>query len=51
MDTEIDVSVLNSVNIKRFTRSVLEATNADVDYSDSSTWVVTFPDPHCLVKV
>lgn len=44
MDSEVDTSILNSVNIKRFTKSVLDEYGADIDRSNSAKWRVTFPD-------
>lgn len=44
MDSDVDTSILNSVNIKRFTNSVLEEYGAEIDRSNSAKWVVTFPD-------
>lgn len=44
MDSEVDTSILNTVNIKRFTKSVLEEYGAEVDRSNSSKWDVQFPD-------
>lgn len=44
MKSEVDTSILNSVNIKRFTKSVLEEYGADIDRSNSAKWEVTFPD-------
>jgi hypothetical protein len=44
MESEVDTSILNSVNIKRFTQSVLEEYEADIDRSNSAKWQVTFPD-------
>lgn len=43
MNSEVDTSILNSVNIKRFTKSVLENYGAEIDRSDSAKWQVTFP--------
>ena len=44
MNADVDPAVLNSVNVKRFTRSVLEANGAAIDRSDRAKWAVTFPD-------
>lgn len=44
MESEVDTSILNSVNIKRFTKSVLEEHGAEIDRSNSAKWSVTFPD-------
>lgn len=44
MESEVDTSILNSVNIKRFTESVLEEYGGDIDRSNSAKWSVTFPD-------
>lgn len=44
MESEVDTSILNSVNIKRFTESVLEEYGGDIDHSNSAKWSVTFPD-------
>lgn len=43
MESEVDTSILNSVNIKRFTKSVLEEYGAEIDRSNSAKWEVTFP--------
>ncbi|MFC6943073.1 hypothetical protein ACFQE8_24455 [Salinirubellus sp. GCM10025818] len=43
MNSEVDTSILNSVNIKRFTKTVLENHGAEVDQSNSAKWQVTFP--------
>jgi hypothetical protein len=43
MESEVDTSILNSVNIKRFTQSVLEEYGADIDQSNSAKWEVNFP--------
>lgn len=43
MNSEVDTSILNSVNIKRFTKSVLESRGAAIDRSNSAKWKVTFP--------
>lgn len=43
MKSEVDTSILNNVNIKRFTKSVLENYGAEIDRSDSAKWQVTFP--------
>lgn len=45
MEGDVDTSILNSVNIKRFTKSVLEEYGAEVDTSNRAKWEVTFPDP------
>ncbi|WP_155120438.1 hypothetical protein [Haloprofundus marisrubri] len=42
MNSEVDTSILNSVNIKRFTKSVLEEFGAEIDRSDRKEWEVTF---------
>ena len=44
MKTDVDTAVLNSVNVKRFTQSVLEAHGATIDRSDRAKWAVSFPD-------
>ncbi|MFB6284284.1 MAG: hypothetical protein ABEK59_10200 [Halobacteria archaeon] len=44
MESEIDTSILNTVNIKRFTKSVLENHGASIDRSNSAKWQVEFPD-------
>lgn len=44
MKVDVDTSILNSVNIKRFTRSLLEEHGAVIDRSDRAKWEVTFPD-------
>lgn len=44
MNSEVDISILNSVNIKRFTKSVLEEYGAEIDRSNRAKWDVTFPD-------
>lgn len=44
MQSEVDTSILNSVNIKRFTESVLEEYGAEIDRSNSTKWEVTFPE-------
>ncbi|KAB1184795.1 MULTISPECIES: hypothetical protein [Haloferax] len=43
MKSEVDTSILNSVNIKRFTKSVLEEHGASLDRSNSAKWQVDFP--------
>lgn len=43
MNSDVDTSILNSVNIKRFTKSVLEEYEAEIDRSNSAKWEVTFP--------
>jgi len=43
MESEVDTSILNSVNIKRFTKSVLEEYDAEIDRSNRAKWRVTFP--------
>ncbi len=43
MESEVDTSILNSVNIKRFTKSVLEGYGAEINRSNSAKWEVTFP--------
>jgi hypothetical protein len=43
MDSEVDTSILNSVNIKRFTQSVLNEHGAEIDRSNKAKWEVTFP--------
>ena len=43
MKSEVDTSILNSVNIKRFTKSVLEHHGVEPDRSNSAKWQVTFP--------
>lgn len=44
MESEVDTSILNSINIKRFTKSVLKEYGAEIDRSNSAKWEVTFPD-------
>lgn len=44
MESEVDTSILNSVNIKRFTKSVLEEHGAEINRSNNAKWSVTFPD-------
>jgi len=44
MKADVDTSILNSVNIKRFTQSLLEEYGASIDRSDRAKWEVTFPD-------
>lgn len=43
MESEVDTSILNSVNIKRFTKSVLESYDVEIDRSNRAKWRVTFP--------
>lgn len=44
MDSEVDTSILNSVNIKRFTKSVLEEFGAEIDRRNNAKWEVIFPE-------
>mgnify|MGYP000102450548 CR=1 FL=1 len=44
MESEVDTSILNTVNIKRFTKSVLEEYGADIDRSNKAKWEVDFPE-------
>ena len=44
MNSEVDTSILNSVNIKRFTNTVIEEYGGEIDRSNSAKWTVTFPD-------
>lgn len=44
MKSEVDTSILNSVNIKRFTKTVLDEYGAEIDTSNRAKWNVTFPD-------
>jgi hypothetical protein len=43
MNSEVDASILNSVNIKRFSQTVLENYGAEIDRSDNAKWQVRFP--------
>lgn len=43
MNSEVDTSILNSVNIKRFSQTVLENHGAEIDQSNSAKWQVRFP--------